>query len=241
MLYPPELRGLEAILEPADVASNSQLLESVKRPGFLLVAVLVVSANIASADETRCHWWQFHHCEPPIEGLPPEAPRQGIAITIDVSTNTAYLVQDGQIVVKSPAATGNERTLEHGDDMWQFHTPRGHLKVLRKIEDPVWRKPDWAFIEAGEPVPPPDSPKRLVKGHLGKYALDLGDGILIHGTDDIRSIGKRASHGCIRLPDKMLTTLWKTAKVGTDVYIFDSKPPQNASGERHSDLDSSSQ
>jgi L,D-transpeptidase YbiS len=171
-----------------------------------------------------CHWWQFKKCSQVVkdDGLPPEAPRQGTVISIDVSTNTAYLYQDGTLIAKSLAATGNEKTLEYGDDMWQFHTPRGRHKVLRKIVDPVWRKPDWAFIEAGEKIPAPDSPKRLVKGHLGKYALDLGEGIMIHGTDDPDSIGKRVSHGCIRLPDKMLAKVYKAAKVGTDVYIFDS-------------------
>ena len=138
-------------------------------------------------------------------------------------------------------ATGTEKVLEHGEDFWLFHTPRGHLKIVRKIEDPVWTKPDWAFIEAGEPIPPPNSPKRLVKNFLGKYALALGDGIMIHGTTDKKSLGRRASHGCIRLPADLLANIWKLSKVGTDVYIFDSAPaPVAQSGaepEHHSDLD----
>ena len=69
------------------------------------------------------------------------------------------------------------------------------------------------------------------------FALDLGDGILIHGTDDSSSIGHRASHGCIRLPDEMMQTLWRDVPVGTDVYIFESQPVQTASKDRHSDLD----
>jgi len=112
------------------------------------------------------------------------------------------------------------------------------LKVLRKIQDPVWTKPDWAFVEAGERVPPPNSPLRKVKGHLGKFALDLGDGIMIHGTEEFDSIGRKASHGCIRLPDDMLETVYNTAAVGTDVFIFQSRVPQTAAKtERHSDLD----
>jgi lipoprotein-anchoring transpeptidase ErfK/SrfK len=203
-------------------------------------AVAVAQQNAPATQQSQpCHWWQFKKCDAQqpqqTEGLPPEAPRQGTVITVDVSTNTAYLFEDGQLIDKSPATTGNEKELTHGDDVWLFHTPRGHLRVLRKIVDPVWTKPDWAFIEAGEPVPPPDSPKRLVKHHLGKYALALGDGIFIHGTDDPDSIGKRASHGCIRLPNDMLDEVWKAAKVGTDVYIFDSRP-QTASA-RRSDLD----
>ena|SRR5712691_1351519 len=128
--------------------------------------------------------------------------------------------------------------LEHGDDLWLFHTPRGHLRVLRKIEEPVWRKPDWAYIEAGDPIPPANSPTRLVRGHLGKYALDLGEGIMIHGTDEAHSIGRYASHGCVRLPNGMLKTLWRSVKIGTDVYIFDSNPQPR---EPRSDLPSNLQ
>jgi L,D-transpeptidase YbiS len=148
-----------------------------------------------------------------------------VVITVDVSTNHAYLFRDGQLVAKSDAATGSEKELDHGDDMWIFHTPRGHLTVKGKIKDPIWHKPDWAFIEEGKPVPPQNSPERDVKGKLGKYALSLGDGILIHGTDDPSSIGKRVSHGCIRVPDEMIEKLYNAAKVGTDVYIFDSQKP----------------
>ncbi|HWW61883.1 MAG TPA: L,D-transpeptidase [Thermoanaerobaculia bacterium] len=159
-----------------------------------------------------------------IEGLPTIAPRQGPVITIDVSTNQAYLFQDGELVKKSAAATGSDKVLRHRGSIWWFRTPRGRHKVLRKIADPVWRKPDWAFVEEGKRVPPPDSPRRMVKGKLGKYALDLGEGILIHGTDDPKSIGRKASHGCIRLPNEMLEALWKSATVGTDVLIFESTP-----------------
>jgi L,D-transpeptidase YbiS len=169
--------------------------------------------------------------------LPAEAPRTGTVITVDLSSNTVYLFQDGELVGSSPAATGSGKILKKGAKIWAFHTPRGHLKVLRKIDDPVWRKPDWAFVESGDPIPPPDSPKRLVKGHLGRYALDLGDGVLIHGTDDVDSIGRKVSHGCIRLPDKMLETVYKAAAVGTDVFVFESEPRVADAGERHSDLD----
>jgi len=201
----------------------------------ILVASLAVTVPEVHAqqqpEQKPCHWWQFRKCDDApqqIEGLPAEAPRAGTVITVDVSTNTLYLFRDGQLVRKSPAATGSGKVLENGDDVWEFQTPRGHMKVLGKIKDPVWRKPDWAFLEAGERIPPPDSPKRLVKGHLGKYALNLGDGIMIHGTDDADSIGKYVSHGCIRLPEDMLTTLWKNVKVGTDVYVFESRPTQTA-------------
>ena len=188
------------------------------RSGILFLALTLLAALSSVAQE-----------------LPPDAPLNGAVITIDLSTNRAYLFIDGELVKKSRCASGSEKVLEHGDDMWLFRTPRGHLRVLHKIVDPIWRKPDWAYIEEGKAIPPVDSPDRLVHGKLGKYALDLGEGILIHGTDDSSSIGQRVSHGCIRLPDDMMEAVYKAAKVGTDVFIFESRP--SATAEIHSDLD----
>ena len=164
------------------------------------------------------------------EGLPPEAPRTGTIVTIDVSTNQAYLFRDGELIRKSAAATGSDKVLRKGRRVWWFRTPRGRHTVVRKVVDPVWTKPDWAFIEEGKKVPPPDSPLRKERGTMGKYALDLGERVMIHGTNDPKSIGRRASHGCIRLPNDMLKLLWKEVGVGTEVYIFDSAPRYAAEG-----------
>ena len=154
--------------------------------------------------------------------------------TVDLARNEIYLFENGQLVDKSPVASGSEKILRHGKRVWFFHTPRGRARVVRKVVDPVWTKPDWAFIEDGQRVPPARSPLRKVRGHLGKYALDLGDRIMIHGTDDPASIGKKVSHGCIRLPKRMLEKVYRAADVGTEVYIFDSQPSPLGV---HSDLD----
>lgn len=216
---------------------------------FVVVASVVLASPRMLADEAAstpepCHWWNFGQCQKldQIEGLPDDAPHDGTLITVDVATNKIYLFQNGQLVDKSPVGTASEKVLKKAGRTFLFHTPRGSMNVLRKIEDPVWTKPDWAFIEDGQPVPPLDSPKRRVKGHLGKYALDLGDGFMIHGTDDARSFGRRISHGCIRVPARMLETMYNAAKIGTPVYIFESEAMQTATnnaktGERHSDLD----
>ncbi|MBV9494590.1 MAG: L,D-transpeptidase [Acidobacteria bacterium] len=204
-----------------------------------LAASLLFAAPQSYAE--NCHWWQFGRCEAQVEGLPDDAPKDGTVITVDVSRNRIYLFQDGELVNSSAAATGSGKVLKKAGKTWLFHTPRGKMKVLRKLEDPIWRKPDWAFLEAGEKVPAPDSPKRYIKGKLGKYALDLGDGILIHGTDDPKSIGQKVSHGCIRLPADMLAQVYSAAKVGTDVYIFESdtvsREEQVAMSKGRSDLD----
>jgi lipoprotein-anchoring transpeptidase ErfK/SrfK len=183
---------------------------------------IVETTPVEVPEVKKCHWWSF--CKDGERSseisLPPEAPRTGSVIAVDTTTNTLYLFNDGALVARGPVATGTEKTLKKGTRVWMFHTPRGRLKVLRKINDPVWRKPDWAFVEAGERVPPPDSPKRLIKGKLGKHALDLGDGILIHGTDQLDSLGRNASHGCVRVGDRLLEQVFASAAVGTDVFIY---------------------
>lgn len=172
--------------------------------------------------------------------LPPEASQEGLVITIDVSTNTAGLFRDGELLAVSSVATGSDKILRKGSRVWFFRTPRGHLSVAGKIVNPVWTKPDWAFVEEGKRVPPPGSPLRRVPGKLGRYALDLGGGILIHGTDDPKSIGNRVSHGCIRMPAAMLKRFYEAASIGTPVYIYDSDPrPLSVTGLNSLDLEES--
>ncbi|HYO79213.1 MAG TPA: L,D-transpeptidase [Thermoanaerobaculia bacterium] len=189
---------------------------------LVLIALLTASIPLAAEE---------------IEGLPSDAPRTGTVITVDVSTNQAYLFKDGELIRKSAAATGSDKVLRKGTRVWWFRTPRGRHTVVRKVENPVWTKPDWAFIEEGKKVPPPDSPLRKEKGTMGKYALDLGDRVMLHGTNDPKSIGRRVSHGCVRLPNDMLRALWKEAQVGTEVYIYESQPRDIASSKGLNSLD----
>jgi len=156
----------------------------------------------------------------PTEGLPPDAPAAPILITVDAARNLLYLFHDGVFVGKAPVATGMDTVVKRGRREWLFRTPRGLHLVQKKVKDPIWTKPDWAYVEEHQTIPPANDPSRKVKGKMGRYALDLGDSILIHGTDDPKTIGTKASHGCVRVGNKMLTILWREAAVGTPVYIF---------------------
>lgn len=69
-------------------------------------------------------------------------------------------------------------------------------------------------------IPPRGSINRRVPGELGRFALDLGDGYLIHGTPDETSIGLAVTHGCIRLADLDIAWLYENVPVGTAVYIY---------------------
>jgi lipoprotein-anchoring transpeptidase ErfK/SrfK len=68
-------------------------------------------------------------------------------------------------------------------------------------------------------VPPPGTDNSHVDGELGKYRLDLGNGVLLHGTPDQRSIGHAVTHGCVRLADDDIRWLYENIPVGTKVEI----------------------
>jgi lipoprotein-anchoring transpeptidase ErfK/SrfK len=125
------------------------------------------------------------------------------------------------VVRKGLCSTGSFIQLEvDSTKSFMFETPKGVLSVQNKIVNPVWRKPDWAFIEEGLPVPAQNHPSRYEKGVLGDYALSLGDGYLIHGTLYQRFIGMPVTHGCVRLGDEDLEVIYKTMQVGSKVFIY---------------------
>lgn len=68
-------------------------------------------------------------------------------------------------------------------------------------------------------IPPLDTYNRHLQGTLGRYALDLGDGFLLHGTRDSTSIGTASTHGCIRLADADLEWVYEHIPVGAIVTI----------------------
>ncbi|HMC57310.1 MAG TPA: L,D-transpeptidase [Gemmatimonadaceae bacterium] len=69
-------------------------------------------------------------------------------------------------------------------------------------------------------IPPVGSKNRAVQGELGKYKLDTGGGVLLHGTPHQNSIGKAATHGCMRLRDEDIEWLYQFVPVGTKIYIY---------------------
>jgi L,D-transpeptidase ErfK/SrfK len=195
---------------------------------FAAMLIAVLSAPLYAENNTNdtltsseepCRWWQ-RHCQQLVQGFPEGAPTTGVVVTIDTTHNIAYLWRDAELIAQGPAATGMDKMMRRGLRAWLFRTPRGRHTILRKAVNPIWTKPDWAFIEEGKPIPPPGSPQRQVRGVLGKYALHLGGGIFIHGTKDLASLGKKASHGCIRLGPEMLELVYQHADIGTEVHIF---------------------
>jgi hypothetical protein len=69
-------------------------------------------------------------------------------------------------------------------------------------------------------IPPFGTRQRRVKGVLGSYRLLLANGVRLHGTPFKESIGKAATHGCIRLHDHDIAWLYDHRSVGVIVLIY---------------------
>lgn len=69
-------------------------------------------------------------------------------------------------------------------------------------------------------MPPFGTNQRRYVGVLGANRLYLGDGYGIHGTDAPTSIGQSVSHGCIRVRNEDIETLFRIVPVGTPVYVY---------------------
>lgn len=145
----------------------------------------------------------------------------GHYLVVDQTHNRLYLKKGRDTVLMAICSAGSGATLSdpEGSRKWVFATPRGRFEVLSRLRNPVWKKPDWAFIEEGEPVPSNPS-ERFEYGVLGEYALYFGDGYMIHGTLYERLLGRSVTHGCIRLGRDDLRTVYAATRLGTPIYIF---------------------
>jgi hypothetical protein len=142
-------------------------------------------------------------------------------LVINTTNNTFELYKNNQIIRQGKCSTGSFIHLEvDSTKSFMFETPKGVMTVKGKKTNPVWTKPDWAFIEEGLPVPPKGHPSRFEPNVLGDYALTLGDGYMIHGTLYQRLIGSPVTHGCVRMLDDDLEAVYKTLPVGAKVFIY---------------------
>lgn len=199
----------------------------------------------------------------------------GFRVVVSLRERRIWVLRNGDTLRAAEAAVASGLTLQTAGRSWTFRTPTGRHTVLKKVQNPVWRPPDWLYAEAAvthnlevarlstqRPVkvndqellvirqervgllnrktkdfaalptdehivfndtlyiPPFATQNRKVEGELGRYALDLGDGYLIHGTSDPTSIGRAVTHGCIRLGDDDIDWMYRNVPVGTAVLVY---------------------
>ncbi|HYA26551.1 MAG TPA: L,D-transpeptidase family protein [Thermodesulfovibrionales bacterium] len=140
--------------------------------------------------------------------LPDVEPRKGIVINIPEMRLYYFLNQGKEMVVKTfPIGIGDEG----------FDTPEGTFKVIQKIVSPVWHVP--ASIRKERPELPKEVPPGP-ENPLGSHALrlSLGD-VLIHGTNRPFAVGRRVTHGCIRMYPEDIPMLYSIVPRGLSVTI----------------------
>lgn len=150
----------------------------------------------------------------PTRFILPDAPRSGVVINL-AEPRLYFYPRGSSEVITYPLGIGREG----------WSTPLGQTRITRKTEGPNWYPPESIRRKAereGNPLPPiveagPDNP-------LGSHALYLGlPSYLIHGTNKERGwgVGRRVSHGCIRLYPEDIASLYHEVPVNTTVLIVD--------------------
>jgi lipoprotein-anchoring transpeptidase ErfK/SrfK len=143
-------------------------------------------------------------------------------LVINTTDNLFSLYRNKKLIREGHCSTGSFKMLKTQEGRsWIFKTPKGKFTIQGKQTNPAWRRPDWAFVEEGLPIPErQDDPVRYEYGVLGDYAMALGDGYLIHGTIYKRFLGMPVTHGCVRLNDEDLEAIFNSLSIGSKVYIF---------------------
>ena len=157
-----------------------------------LAATLVLAAAEALAQEKQT--------------LPPRPAAEGSdnpqavatrRIVISIPDRRLALVEDGRVVKTYAIAVGAPLS----------PSPAGEFKIAHRIPHPTYYAP-------GKVIPPGKA------NPLGTRWIGLSQkGYGIHGTDQPRSIGYRASHGCIRMRNRDVEDLFERVRVGDAVEL----------------------
>jgi len=155
----------------------------------------IVQRNIAGF---RAHRWQPH-----FDTL------RGGAILVDTKVRSLHYWSEDETVFKIyPTSVPLSPEL----------TRLGRTEVTQKVEGPSWR-PTPSMIERNPEWPPfvppgPDNP-------MGTHAMHLSWRYYrIHGTHDVRKIGRQSSNGCIGLYNEDIQELFALSNVGTQVLLI---------------------
>ncbi len=133
-------------------------------------------------------------------------------IVIDKRNFQFYLFSsDGRLLRIGPVAIGKGKT-----DVGAFETPVGIFPIKSKVAVADWVRPDWYFIEEGEPVPKKWEDRR-VPGFF-RYKLVFNESRYIHYAE---ATGGRLTHGCLGLDWQDAEAVFHTLEVGSYCIVAD--------------------
>ncbi|NET48005.1 MAG: L,D-transpeptidase family protein [Merismopedia sp. SIO2A8] len=125
-----------------------------------------------------------------------------LTLVVDLSDRQLVLYNQNMPIDTYPIAVGKVG--------WE--TPIGEFTVTHKEPNPTWRNP-----LTGDIVPPGKS-SPLGSRWIGFWSDGIHE-IGFHGTNQAHSIGQAISHGCIRLHDADIQTLYPQVDIGTLVVV----------------------
>jgi len=119
-------------------------------------------------------------------------------VEVDLATRTLTVRSAGTVLAQTTVAIGSDEN----------PTPRGTFYITDKLETP---DPGGAY-----------GPFALGLSGYSETLSEFGGGngqIGIHGTNDPSSLGQAVSHGCIRLPNDVVSQLAELLPLGTPVHV----------------------
>jgi lipoprotein-anchoring transpeptidase ErfK/SrfK len=136
----------------------------------------------------------------------------GRTIVVRLNENRLYLY-DGFRAIRSYSVA----TAKPG-----FTTPTGVWTIYDKKENPTWYNPAQDSWGADLPAVIPGGPGNPM-GTRAIY-IDAPGLIRVHGTTDDSSIGRYASHGCIRMHNSEIEQLYPMIDIGDHVIVVGRRP-----------------
>lgn len=127
-------------------------------------------------------------------------------LVVSIPDRKLALIEDGRVLKTYPVAVGAAIS----------PSPAGELKIAQRLVNPTYYAP-------GVVIPPGDD------NPLGTRWLGFGvKGYGLHGANQPGSIGRRASHGCIRLRNRDMQELFELVRVGDVVELRDARSAELA-------------
>ena len=115
-----------------------------------------------------------------------------IRVVVDRSDRKVRIYRGDEVISTQAVAVG----------MSKYPTPTGSWRFYRVDLNPEWNPPKSNWAKGRKRAPPgrPENP-------MGRARLVFNMPYTIHGTDDLESLGKAASHGSVRISNEVVLEL----------------------------------